>query len=318
MGEGSMVASDDDEDGDDGDEGEDEEGSVDNQNSPSKPPRPTSPVPLAATGIKTVPSLGFSDTPMSNLEFPRPHPIIQTERMKSEGQSGSPLKNVALATSALTSPLESPTVAPPFSDIGVSVPQQDSVVTAVEKEYLDEEMLLETAESAPTELPQPPPEPTATEVAASVEVLREEEEEEEMLLDIVENASNAQIGESEVPIAAPEIHAEQVPIPPIEAPVEPIHSEVVEAPKETEPEPVDPVLLENAEPVTIPEVQNTEDEDDFPDLLGGLEKSLEKPEQAPTSLKATEFEEKAETAEPPAIEVSESASATEAEKKEEA
>jgi len=34
MGDGSMVATDDDDDGDDGDDGEDEEGSVDNQSSP--------------------------------------------------------------------------------------------------------------------------------------------------------------------------------------------------------------------------------------------------------------------------------------------
>jgi len=317
MGDGSMAASDDDEDGDDGDDGEDEEGSVDNQNSPSKPPRPTSPVPLAtATGIKTVPNLGLGDTPMSGLEFPRPHPMIQTERVKSEGQSGSPLKNVALATSALTSPLESPTVAAPFSDAVAPLLEQDHIATAEEKENLDEEMLLETAESAPTEIPEPPPEPTAAEVVASEELLREEEEEEEMLLDIVENANNAQIGGSDAPVAAPEIQAEQPSIPPAEIPTEPIPSEALEIPEEVEEE--NSVLLENAvlDPVQEEQKVVEEEDDDFPDLLGGLEKSLEKPEQAPVAPKPTEVEEKVETAEPTSIEPSDGMSAADTEKKE--
>jgi hypothetical protein len=315
MGDGSMAASDDDEDGEDGDDGEDDEGSVDNQSSPSKPPLPTSPVPLAATGIKTVPSLGFGETPMSGLEFPRPHPMIQTERVKSEGQAGSPLKNVALTTSALTSPLESPTVAPPFSDISAPAPQQDPVATAVEKENLDEEMLLETTESAPTEIPQPPPEATADEATASAELLREEEEEEEeeeMLLDMDKNASSAQIGGSEAPFAAPEIPTEHIPIPQIEIPTEPMQTETGEAPKETEPE--DPVLLENTEPEPAPEVENAEAEDNYLDLLEGLEKSLDKP--PPTASKLTEIDENVETAEPTNTETSESVSAAEAEKME--
>jgi hypothetical protein len=315
MGDGSMVASDDDEDGDDGDDGEDDEGSVENQRSPSKPPRPTSPVPLVAAGIKSVPSLGFGDTPMGGLELPRPHPMIQTERVKSEGQSGSPLKNVALTTSALTSPLESPTVAPPFSDISALAPQQDPIVTAMEKKHLDEEMIFESTESAPTEILQPPPEPTAAEATASAELLHEEEEEEEMLLDIVENASNAQIGGSEVPIAAPEVPVEQTPMPSTEIPVEPISSETGGAPEEKEPK--DPVLLEDTEPEPVPEVQNAEEaDDDYPDLLGGLEKSLDKP--PPPAPKLTEIEENVETAPPPSTEASESVSAAEVEKEDEA
>jgi hypothetical protein len=316
MGDGSMAASDDD-DGEDGegDDGEDDEGSVDNQNSPSKPPRSGSPIVTATTGIKTVPSLGYGDTPMAGLEFPRPHPMIQIERTKLEGQSGSPLKNVALTTSALTSPLESPTVAAPFSDFSTaSVPKLDTVPEAVKPDTLDEEMLLETAESAPTTLPAPPPEPTEAEANASAEVLREEEEEEEMLLDIVDNANNAQIGEPEVPIPASEVLAEQAPVPQTETPVEAISTEVVEVPREEEAE--DPVLLETAEPELVPQVSNTEDDDDdFPDLLGGLEKSLEKPEQpasapdldpAPAAPEAKEVEEKDEMAE----ELAETQSAT--------
>ena len=321
MGDGSMAASDDDEDGEDGDDGEDDEGSVDNQNSPSKQPRPTSPVPLTTTGIKTIPGLGLGDTPMSGLEFPRPHPMIQTERVKSEGQSGSPLKNVALTTSALTSPLESPTIAPPFSDTSAPAPEQGHVTTAGEKEALNEEMLLETSESAPTEIPQPPPEPTAAEVLASEELLHEEEEEEEMLLEMVENANNAQIGGSEAPIAAPEIqaeqHPEQDPIPSAEAPVESISPEALEAIEGIEKE--DPILLENAEPEPVQEEQKVEEEDDdFPDLLGGLEKSLEKPEQAPVAPKVNEVEENVEPTEPTHVEPSESVSATETEQKDEA
>jgi len=316
MGDGSMAASDDDEDGEDGDDGEDEEGSVDNQNSPSKPPRPTSPIPLTTTGIKTVPSLGLGDTPMSGLEFPRPHPMIQTERVKLDGQSGSPLKNVALTTSALTSPLESPTMAVPFSNINTAVPEPNHVPTTAEKEALNEEMLLETSELAPTEIPQPPPEPTAAEVTASKELLHEEEEEEEMLLDIVENANNAQIGGSEAPMAAPEIQPEDAPVPSAEVPPEPIPSEPLEAPETTEQE--DPVLLENSESDPVQEEQKVEEEDDdFPDLLGGLEKSLGKPEQAPIERKPSEIEEKVEPTEPTHIEPAESASATETEKKEE-
>ncbi|KAE9370596.1 hypothetical protein N431DRAFT_468632 [Stipitochalara longipes BDJ] len=316
MGDGSMAASDDDEDGEDGDDGEDDEGSVDNQNSPSKPPRPTSPVPLATTGIKTVPSLGFGDTPMSGLEFPRPHPMIHTERVKSEGQSGSPLKNVALTTSALTSPLESPTVAAPFSEINAPAPEQDHVATAGEKEALDEEMLLETAESAPTEIPPPPPNPTAAEIVASEELLREEEEEEEMLLDIVENANNAQIGGSDAPIAAPGIPAEQAPIPLAEATTEPIPSEDLAAPVEIEQE--DPALVENPEPDPVQEEQKVEeeDDDDLLDLLGGLEKSLEKPEQAPVAPKPVEVKEQEETTQPTNTETSESVGAVETEKQE--
>jgi len=327
MGDGSMAASDDD-DGDDGegDDGEDDEGSVDNQNSPSKPLRPASPIVTAATGIKTVPSLGFGDTPMTGLEFPRPHPTIQIERTKLEGQSGSPLKNVALTTSALTSPLESPTVAAPFSDFGTATaPQLDPVPEAVKTDSPDEEMLLKTAASAPSTLPAPPPEPTATEANASAEVLREEGGE-EMLLDIVDNANNSQIGGPEVPIAAPEITPEQVPIPQTEAPVEATLDETVEATREEEAE--DPVLLENAETEAVPQVQNAEEDDDgFPDLLGGLEKSLEKPEQsapapepAPAEPEVKEVEEKAETVEPveQPVEAQSVPDAAEAEKKEEA
>jgi len=328
MGDGSMAASDDD-DGDDGegDDGEDDEGSVDNQHSPSKPPHPASPIVTAATGIKTVPSLGFGDTPMTGLEFPRPHPMIQIERTKLEGQSGSPLKNVALTTSALTSPLESPTVAAPFSDFSTaSPPKLDPVPEAVKTDSLDEEMLLETAESAPTTLPDPPPEPTAAEAQASAEVLREEEEEEEILLDIVNNANNAQIGGPDVPIPASDVLAEQVPVPQTEAPVEAIPAETVEAPKEEEA--AEPVLLENAAPEQVPQIQSTEeDDDDFPDLLGGLEKSLEKPEQsapvpepAPAEPEVKEVEEKVGAIEPvkPPTAPESVPDVVEAEKKEEA
>jgi hypothetical protein len=246
--------------------------------------------------------------------------------MKVEGLSGSPLKNVALTTSELTSPLESPTVVPHFSDFSTASVPQEPAPTAIETSNLNEDMLLETAESAPTILPPPPPEPTAAEVIASAEVLREEEEEEEMLLDIVDNANNAYIGGPEASIAAPEIPAEQVPISPTEAPAEMIPSEIVELPREAEQE--GPALLESAEAEPVPEVQNTEeDDDDFPDLLGRLEKSLEKPEQQapppdPTPIvpEISEVDKKAEGVEQQAVAESaaESVDAVEAEKKEEA
>jgi hypothetical protein len=281
MADGSAHDSDDEE-GEDGEEGEDDdEGSVDNQSSPSKPLRPISTPPPVATDI---PSAANPDTDMAGTEAAAHPPLLHIDRERLEIKSGSPLKNVALTTSALTSPLESPsnTAAPPFSE---PAPKQDlnPILETAESASLDETMQRAAAATPPTTLPPPPPEPTLVEEIAAKEVLAEEEEEEEMLLDIVENANNANIGEDEIlaPIT-PEIY---VPIQEVEA----------QQPEMTIPEalevPAKQAEVENdnqkeelisAPPVaeeTEPEVpQPAEDEDDdFPDLLGGLEKQLNEP-----------------------------------------
>ncbi|KUJ14349.1 uncharacterized protein LY89DRAFT_136365 [Mollisia scopiformis] len=339
MGEGSMAASDDDDgddgdDGEDGDDGDDDEGS-DAQNSPSKRPRTTSPPPGSLPPISSIPDLAQPDTIMGGTELAGPAKIF-TDREKSEGKSGSPLKTVALTASALTSPHESPTFAGPAGTF--PEPAHQSPVTAsTEVSDLNEVMQQEVVESAPTILPPPPPEPTEAEVEAAVEMRQEEEEEEEMLLDIQDNANNAQIGGpepvapepivSEPVISEPErevivekllvevVPVEVIPteiIPPAVAPTEavPIETipaevvetveipsvvqtvieppvlqpvevteigEVVEERKAEEPAPeLAPVSAPVPESIPAPEADD--DDDNYPDLLGGLERSLEKKE----------------------------------------
>ena len=280
MAEGSMAASDDDggEDGEEGDEGDDDEGSVSAQDSPSNPPRTFSPMPSDLPHMREVPNLGSKDTDMSEIDdLPGP-PLPKLETM--EGKSGSPLKNVALTTSSLTSPVKSPgTAQDQFSAVAPPQAVIDGPATA-EPTALDEVMQQEIAETAPSTIAPPPLEHTITEVVSAVEERQEEEEEEEMLLDIVENTNNANIGAFQEPIpTAPEIpEAEVVPQtqePEVTAP-EPQSSEVVEnEPQQTDiPAPVEKPLVE------VPVEEPIDDSDDFPDLLGGLEKQLNEP-QAP-------------------------------------
>jgi hypothetical protein len=280
MAEGSMAASDDDggEDGEEGDEGDDDEGSVSAQDSPSKPPRTFSPMASDLPHMREVPNLGSKDTDMSGIDdLPGP-PLPKLETM--EGKSGSPLKNVALTTSSLTSPVKSPgTAQDPFSAVAPPQAAINEPATAAPT-ALDEFMQQEVAETAPSTIPPPPPEPTMTEVVSAVEE-RQEEEEEEMLLDIVENTNNANIGAPQEPIpTAPEIpEVEVVPQtqePEVTAP-EPQFSEVVEnEPQQMDiPAPIEETLVE----VTVE--QPIDDGDDFPDLLGGLEKQLNEA-QAPS------------------------------------
>ena len=280
MAEGSLAASDDDggEDGEEGDEGDDDEGSVSAQDSPSKPPRTFSPTPSDLLHMREVPNLGSKNTEMSGIDdLPGP-PLPKLETM--EGKAGSPLKNVALTTSSLTSPVKSPgtaedllsAVAPPQATI-------DEPATA-EPAVWNEVMQQEVAETAPSTIPPPPPEPIMTEVVSAVEERQEEEEEEEMLLDIVENTNNANIGGPQEPIpTAPEIPEAEI--------VSQTQEQEATVPKPQSPEVVgnEPQQTNIPAPVEEPLVEVTveqpiNDGDDFLDLLGGLEKQLDEP-QAP-------------------------------------
>ncbi len=276
MGEGSMANSDDDEgdEGEEGDDGDDDEGS-DAQNSPSKRPRTTSPLVPEIPALKSSPNFGPSDVTMGGTELPRPSKIV-TERERSEGKSGSPLKTVALTASTLTSPLMSPSIA--SVEGSFSVPgHQSPLAASAEAASLNETMQREALDSAPTTLPPPPPEPTETEVDTAVETRNEEEEEEEMLLDIVDNANNAQIGGRETPLPAPKP----------EIPAEAITSEAVELPREEE-NMAEPSVEEKKPEEPVPEA---DDDDYYPDLLGDLEKSLEKQEVKPDKLDVADTKE---------------------------
>jgi hypothetical protein len=281
MADGSMAASDDDDgdEGEDGDEGDDDEGSIDNQSSPSKPPPPLSPTPNAVPFLKETLDLTSEDAAMSGVDDSIPPSLLSVERERTEGKSGSPLKNVALTTSTLTSPLESPTIPPPFSDI-TQAPQVDTTLEATaELAILNEVMEQETAESAPPILPPPPPELTIAEENATAILREEEEEEEEMLLDIVDNANNVQIG-ADLPVKTPpRISPDPILSPCAEEPAPSTSFPAVVSIPIADINTVDATVTQE---VIHPEqsVQD-DDDDDFLDLLGGLEKSLEKP-QAPT------------------------------------
>jgi hypothetical protein len=221
---------------------------------------------------------------MSGTEFTRP-PRILTGQEKSDGRFGSPLKNVALTTSSLNSPLEAP--APVSSG---------SEKIAEEIASLDQTMQQEGADSVPSELPPPPPEPMIKEENAAVETLREEKEEEAMLLDIVDakdqaevNAPDSKASEALAPVA-PEVPTLE-PAEAVESEAAPESSAVTELPaptspsKQAESKPEEVVTGEpDAGPVPekvkedmVEQTQEDNDDDDFPDLLGGLEKSLNKP-----------------------------------------
>lgn len=284
MADGSAHDSDDD-DGEEGEEGDDdEEGSVDNQSSPSKNSRPISTPPPNIPAVTDSSIDQHLDIDLEGTEATARPPLLHIDREKLEIKSGSPLKNIALTTSTLTSPLESPgtKLVNPFSE---PAPKQElnSVMETAEPMSLDETMQQEASVTAPTLLPPPPPEPTLEEEIASKEVLAEEEEEEEMLLDIVENANSANIGGLEglapvvLEVSAPvvqETEGEQADaIHPKEPEIPTEQERVQENNPKVEHDPAPPVVEEE------PEVaQPAEDEDeDFPDLLGGLEKQLNEP-----------------------------------------
>lgn len=291
--------------------------------------------------MSEIPDLVPAPAPLPNLGASPVSPFAaHLEREKLA--TGSPLKNVALATSALTSPTG--IAAPPFSDsapvqaaqpVSVEAPKP-AEIPQVDPTSLDTVMQDQVAETAPTELPPVPPNPTIVEEITAVVERKEEEEEEEMLLDIVDNANNAQIGAEapapivEVPPVSEPVVEAQPEIPPPATQVEPIQPIVPEpeqqpepeitrepvsepqpelpAPQITAPEPAPPAVevpnapeplpeapieqqpaapISEPAPEVVPEpaaeqTAEVEDDDDFPDLLGGLEKSLSsKPAPAP-------------------------------------
>jgi hypothetical protein len=276
MVDGSMVASDDEggEDGEEGDEGDDDEGSVSTQDSPLKPPRPISPTVSELPHMREIPNIGSPDTEMSGTDdLPGP-PLPKLET--AQGKSGSPLKNVAMTTSTLTSPIKSQASSSENLPTQQPIPETSNILNAADPVKLDEAMQREVAEIAPTTLPPPRPEPTMAEAIASTKVLQEEEEEEEMLLDIVENTGNANIGgPQEAVVAAAEIAAQPIleTQEPAVAVPETQHAEAaVPAPEEVGVEAAAQQALENK-----PD-QGEEDEEAFTDLLGGLEKQLDEPQ----------------------------------------
>ncbi|EPE32070.1 hypothetical protein GLAREA_12152 [Glarea lozoyensis ATCC 20868] len=299
MGEGSNASSDGEE---DGEEGDDDDGSITDQTSPSKAPKTISPTPTP------LPTMDAMQDIISNSSLAPPvNPLIaKLENEKTfDTKSGSPLKNVALATSALASPIVSPVVSAPPQFPENSTPilppptttlaESEAIVESLQAERadIDHAMQMEVVQSAPTALPSPPPAPAQAELLASEVVRKEEEEEEEMLLDIVEN--NNTFAEKEAQEEPPTHVTETVkPVSPnlatsVETVEEPELSvadtkeEVEVAPSRPDPTPVEeikresPPVLEN-DPPMAPEPDTTveagDDDDDFPDLLGGLEKSL--------------------------------------------
>ncbi|KAL2065654.1 hypothetical protein VTL71DRAFT_3324 [Oculimacula yallundae] len=332
MADGSAANSDDDDDddGEDGEEGDDNEGSLDGQESPSKPSQP-SPM-VSAPSLPPIPPLDQRDIPMGGTEFPHAPPKLQTDR--SEGMSGSPLKNVVMPTSTPTSTHTSPVEPPSDRSLTTSFPSihplaientsSEAIETKVEQ--LNEEMQQEVPDLAPEVLPLPPPEPTIIETNAAVEERIAEEEEEEMILDILDKAKNSEVGAPDQdstisPIPAPQSPlVEATPVqmdsaPPLETNIEQTQAEPerktvpepdqVTAPpvvvqdaaiqQENVPSPAPATVLDPA-PIAVPEpapepplevtTQETaqeDDEDDFPDLLGGLEKSLGARPATPTA-----------------------------------
>ncbi|KAK0111426.1 hypothetical protein ONS95_001786 [Cadophora gregata] len=316
MGEGSAANSDDDdgEDGEDGDEGDDDEGSVDPQDSPSKPSQ-QSPSAASAPILPPITPLDQADVSMGGTEFPHVPPRLLTDRF--EAKSGSPLKNVVMTTSTLTSPLEPPSASSPTKDLPEVHPlaSEDTPLSA-KMETLEEEMQQEVHRMAPDDIPLPPPEPTNVEVAAAIAERVEEEEEEEMLLDILDRAKNAEIGaplDSPLVSASPAHRSPPVetdaapsdPAPQVESEVHSTHAtpqavvisepaqegkapspEVKETPGEQEAVPIPPPapisesvpVAESEAPLREPSTIDEDDDDNYPDLLGGLEKSLKTPE----------------------------------------
>jgi hypothetical protein len=315
MGEGSMAASDDEDGDEDGDEGDDDEGSVEDQSSPSKPHQPISPPPAPLPTMKEIPDT----VPTPTFSTPTNPLIAHLEKERSfDGKSGSPLKNVALATSALASPMVSPTVTAPPSFPDISAAAVESLTTTLteseaivenlqaERANIDIAMQIDVAESAPTAIPSPPPAPSEPEIQAAEILRKEEEEEEEMILDVVENTNayvaseikeqsstyTTELANAPSPTPAtvvtsleepqnPLIEAkEEIEVPPIGLAPSPIEDIKAQSSPAQEPQIEPPALAIPEQPV------ETEDEDDdFPDLLGGLEKSLGQP--APPSTMPT-------------------------------
>ncbi|KAF7892703.1 uncharacterized protein EAF02_000241 [Botrytis sinoallii] len=211
----SNPASDDD-DGDEGDQGDDDDDSVDIHNSPSRPQRDSSQDHNIST-TQEIPKSSSVDVMMGGTDIPGPTKL-ELERVKDEGKFGSPLKQIALTTSTVNTPTVSPTETTAREPMSFST--ENTHIPLAPVEIINQEMLSIAEVSAPTELPPVPPHPTKEHEEVSVELRAEEEEEEEMLLDILENTGNPQIGaanpiEAEVPSLSPAVQAS------IQSPVKP-------------------------------------------------------------------------------------------------
>lgn len=305
MGDDSNQASDE-EDGDEADEGDDDEedGTPEVQDSPAKPLSSASPKPEAIRSLSTIPTLE-PDVEMTDAESPQ---LATVEKLKLDPvQAGSPLKNVALSTSSVNAPLPSPgipEVAP--SEAPAEALEVDAAPASLEPVLPNLPLSIDMAE----DLPPPPPNPTKEHEQASQSLVREELEEEKMLLDAFEgtNQVTSQSGIQESPVIAasmdapspardvkPEVDNEEIRkddntqqgIDPAGADgspkgTEPTKEEEKGEDQKSEPDHEDgsPVVEDkenkaskDAEPPSEAAPLNSE-QDDVPDLLGDLEKTL--------------------------------------------
>ncbi|KAF5878587.1 putative lyr family protein [Botrytis fragariae] len=248
----SNPASDDDV-GDEGDQGDDDDDSVDILNSPSRPHRDSSQDHNIST-TQEIPKSSSVDVTMGGTDIPGPTKL-ELERVKDEGKFGSPLKQIALTTSTVNTPTVSPTETTAREPISFSTEKTDIPLAPVEK--INQEMLSIAEVSASTELPPVPSHPTEEHEEVSVELRAEEEEEEEMLLDILENTGNPQIGaasptEAEIPSLSPAVQAS------IQSPVKPSPIAEEKTPQNfAEPSPT-PVV---EEPPTVPSQATAQSEE---------------------------------------------------------
>ncbi|CAD6448087.1 e092cfa1-a2c0-424c-9eb0-e4bf7d7da31f [Sclerotinia trifoliorum] len=186
----SNPASDDD-DGDEGDQADEDDDSVDVLNSPSRPHRDSSQdrnMPI----MQDIPKLSSTDIAMGGTDNDGPTKS-DLERVKDEGKFGSPLKQIALTTSTVNTPMVSPTETTLKEPNFFAAGNTDIPSAPIEK--INQEMLSVAEVTAPIELPQIPPHPTKEHEEAFIELRAEEEEEEEMLLDILDRAEIAEIAQ---------------------------------------------------------------------------------------------------------------------------
>jgi hypothetical protein len=275
MGDSSLVPSDEDE-GEDGEEGEeaegddDDEGSPENENSPSKLPQEFTPAPDVIPTIGGIPDLSTPDIKIGDSELDD-SPLADMPKRREEGKSGSPLKNVAMTTSSLTSPLASPIT--PSASVAEPAPAEylEPVAEAAEQAAIEEvtqEIPVVTApEMLPVSEPAGAPEDAVTEAQQS-----QEEEEEEMLLDLVENIDGDPT-EAETQNSEPEQPADPVPIPETENIIS-VPTLVDTITQDANAEPAIAVEEMLVELVQAEAEVAIEEEEEFLDLLGGLERSL--------------------------------------------
>lgn len=189
-----MATSDDDEadEGEEGEAGDEEEGDrdtpADQSTSPKRPQslEPLLPEPVTGPVTEDAPSTIKPGTVVTDfIRIDQPASETMDEKA-SENAS----ENAALSTS---NPL-------PLGKSPELIPVPDKAVELTEVPAVNEAIQQAVLETVPTVLPSPPPGSKDTETKVIREVQQEEEgEEEEMLLDIVENAENVNIGGDSTP-----------------------------------------------------------------------------------------------------------------------